>query len=194
MLDAGYNWRTAKISPDLDGFQKHVIKQVKSGFLWTGSLAYYIKDYYGIGLTFQQFGASYEVFGEMNGQTGVLKISDRITFIGPAFAIQAPLRNSDWIVDLSMSIGFMGYVSKIKFPNYNRTASGATFGSQTAIGLSYKFTPQWAIGLKLQTASGILTQYTEEINGHKTTVTFEPKNGESLAQFGISLGVRYYIK
>ena len=196
MLDAGYNWRTAKISGDLDDFQKHIAKQVMSGFLWNGSLAYYFKNYYGIGLSFQQFRASHEAFGENlnTGQTGVFKINDRITYIGPAYMMQVPLGKSNWLFDVSMSIGYIGYTSKQNFLNEKMKASGATVGFQTEAGISYKITPEWAIGCKLLTTSGTLFKFTVDNNGYKTTEKLDAKNGESLAQVGLSLGIRYYLK
>jgi len=195
MLDAGYNWRTAKISDDLDDFGKHLVKQIKSGFLWNGSLAYFFKNYYGIGFSFQQFRASHETFGEdlNTGQTGVLKISDRISYIGPAFMMQTPLGKSDWLFDLCFSIGYIGYVSNLNFVNLKRSVSGASVGFQSEVGLSYKITPEWAIGFKLLSTDGTLFQYTLDENGHKTTVKMDAKNCESLSQFGLSLGIRYYI-
>ena len=160
-------------------------------------MAYYFKNFYGIGLSFQQFRASHEAFGEdlSTGNTGVLKIADRITYIGPAFMMQTPLGKSDWLFDLCMGIGYIEYKSKLNFANEKRTVSGATIGFQSEVGISYKITPEWAIGCKLISTSGTLFQYTfVDANGHKTTEKLDAKNAESLTQFGISLGVRYYIK
>ena len=196
MLDAGYNWRTAKIYDDLDDFEKHLVKQVMSGFLWNSSLAYYFKNYFGVGLSFQQFSASHEEYAEdlNTGQTGVFKINDRITYVGPAYMMQVPLGKSNWLLDVCVSIGYIGYTSKQNFMNEKVIVSGATIGFQTEAGMSYKITPEWAIGCKLLTTSGTLFKFTVDNNGYKTTEKLDAKNGESLAQVGLSLGICYYLK
>jgi len=195
MLDAGYNWRNAKIDDDLNNFEKHIMKQVKSGFLWNGSMAYYFKNYFGVGLSFQQFRASHEAFATDlgTGNSGVFKINDRITYIGPAYMMQVPLGRSNLLLDVCMSIGYIEYTSKQNFANEKIKVSGATVGAQAEVGISYKITPQWAIGCKMLSTAGALFQYTVENNGHKTTEKLEDK-AESLMQIGISLGIRHYIK
>ena len=197
-LDAGYNWRTAKIDDKMPDFQKHVYKQIKSGFLWNGSLAYYFNNYYGIGFSFQQFITSTQQFAQdlNTGQTGVWKIKDRITYFGPAFMMQAPLGKSSWLWDMCLSIGYIGYMNKQNIINQKAKFSGASIGFQTEIGLSYKISQKWGIGCKLLSTTGTISQYTVvDNNGYKTTLKLDDDTGyESLAQFGISLGVRYYIK
>ena len=197
MLDAGYNWRTAKIYGDLSDFEKHLMKQVKSGFMWSGSASYYFKDYYGIGLYFSQFSASYQTLAQdlSTGRNGEFKIADRITYFGPAFTMQAPLAKSAWLFDIGFSIGYIEFKSKQSFLNEAVTISGNSVGFQTEAGLSYKISPEFAIGFKLRTADGTLFQLVTVDNyGQKTTQKLDSKKGESLAQFGLSLGIRYYIK
>lgn len=197
MLNAGYSWRTAKIYDDLSDFEKHLIKQVKSGFLWSGSASYYFKYYYGIGLCFSQFATSYQTFvQDLNtGRNGEFKIADRITYFGPAFTMQAPLGKSAWLFDIGFSAGYIEYKSKQNFLNETFTISGNSVGFQTEAGLSYKISPEFAIGFKIRTTDGTLFQLTTVDNyGQKTTEKLDSKNGESLTQFGLSLGIRYYIK
>ena len=194
MLDAGYNWRTAKIDPDADPFEKHLLEQVMSGFLWTASMAFQIKDYYGIGLTFQQFGASYEAFGTMNGKEGVYHTSDRITYIGPAFAMQTPLGKNAFL-NLSFGLGYLGHVKKEDFAGEKYKTSGSALGTQSKIGLSFKIAQDWAIGCEILSTGGTIFKYTMiDDFGNQTIQKFDPKKGNSLAQFGMTLGIRYYIK
>jgi len=194
-LDAGYNWRTAEIDPSLTPFQKHLVKQIMSGFLWSGSVSYYFKNFVGIGLSFHQFRTSHEEFAYNSdtGETGELKLTDAITYVGPACAFQLPIGKSNWLFDAFVSIGYIGYTSKANVMRDNSIVSGSSVGFQTKIGLSYKITPEWGIGLKLIPTNGTLFQYTIEENGYKTSVKFEENKGESLAQIGLTLGLRYYI-
>ena len=197
MLNAGYSWRTAKIYDDLSDFEKHLLKQVKSGFLWSGSASYYFNDYYGIGLCFSQFAASYQTLAQdlNTGRNGEFKIADRITYFGPSFAMQAPLGKSAWLFDIDFSIGYIEIKSKQSFLNETVTISGNSIGFQTEAGLSYKISPEFAIGFKIRTIDGTLFQLTTVDNyGQKTIEKLDPKNGESLKQFGLSLGICYYIK
>jgi len=198
MLDAGYNWRTAKISDDLNDFQKHLVKQIKSGFQWNGSWSYYFgkKKLCGVGLKFQQFLVSNETYGEDRdtGKTGVLRFADRITYIGPAYMMQLPLGKSNFLFDICGSIGYIGYKSKQSFVDEKVTVSGATVGVHSAVGLSYKITSKWAIGCKMSATNGALFEYTlTDMYGQKTTEKFGDNSAESLAQLSISFGIRHYI-
>ena len=197
-LNAGYNWRTAKIWDELDDFQKHILKQVKSGFQLNGTWAYYFKHrLHGVGIKFQQFMASYETYGTnmTTGQTGTYKISDRITFIGPAYMTQSPLGKTNWLYDMCASIGYIGYTDKQSFANEKSTVTGATVGIHVSGGLSCRITSQWGIGCNLHLTNGTLSNITvEDQYGGKTTYKLEAKEQESLSQFGVSLGIRYYFK
>jgi len=166
--------------------------------MYNGSFAYFFKKQflYGIGLNFHHFGASYETYAQnlTTGQSGVLKVNDRIMYFGPAFMMQGALRESKWIFDLSLGIGYLKYVNKYNFTDENIKLTGATVGFLSQIGLSYKITPEWAIGIKLITIDGALSEYTLNKNGQITNEKYEDNQREGLAQFGISLGIRYYIK
>jgi len=197
MLDAGYNWRIGKISNELDDFQKHLVRQNMSGFQWNGSAAYYFGNRIcGVGVKFHQFLSSYEMFGEIveTGQTGLLKISDRITYVGPAFMMQAPLGRSKMLVDGCAGFGYLGYQSKHFVINKDGSISGATLGAHMAAGFSYKFSSNWSIGAKFALTSGVIFEYTlTDHYGNKTVEKLEAGQGEGLAQFSISLGIRHYI-
>lgn len=195
MLDGGYNWRTAKMSSELSDYQRHLINQVKSGFLWSGSVSYYFSGFIGVGLNFQQYISTHEEYAQNTdtGETGELKLNDRITYIGPSCVFQLPLGKSNWIFDASAGFGYIGYKSKMNFSRDYLIVSGASLGTQLKVGLSYRITPELGIGFKLNAASGVLYQCNIEENGHKTTEKFEENQGEGLGQIGITLGIRYYI-
>ena len=197
MLDAGYNWRTAKIWSELDDFQKHVLKQVMSGFQWNGSLTYYFKKrMMGVGIKFQQFMASYEAYGSdmSTGQTGTYKISDRITFVGPAYMMQSPLGKTNFLFDMCASIGYIGLTDKQSFANEKSTVTGNSVGVHMSGGLSYRITPQLGIGCKLSLNNGTLFKFkVTDQYGNTSTEKLDSDKGESLSQFGVSFGIRYYI-
>ena len=120
-------------------------------------------------------------------------MNDRITYIGPSFAIQLPLGKSNWLFDASTGFGYIGYKSKQSFLRDNIIVSGANVGVQAKAGLSYRITPEWGIGFKLIATNGALFQYTVDENGYKKTEKFEDGQGEGLSQIGLTLGIRYYI-
>jgi len=197
MFDPGYSWRTAKLVDGLEDFMEHIAKQVMSGFMLDGAFAYYFNDIYGIGLCFNQFMASTEQFAQnqSTGKTGNYKVSSRITYIGPAFMMQTMLGKSAWLLDVSFGIGYIEYKNKHSFVDEKVTFSGASVGFHSEVGLSYKITSEWALGFKLHSTDGTLNQLTEiDYTSNKTTHKFESKKGESLSQFGLSLGIRYYFK
>jgi len=149
----------------------------------------------GIGLNFYQFSTSHGEFGEhmITKQKGTFRIADRITYIGPAFALQMAL-GENFLFNADFSIGYIEQYSKVTFLKQKETTSGSTVGFHTKVGLSYKLSPQIAIGFELLTTEGVIFEYTAtDINGQKTKIKLEENKGESLSQISISLGLRYYI-
>ena len=197
MLDAGYSWRTAKISDELQDFERHVAKQIKSGFIWNGSFAYYINKFIGVGICFNQYASSSEQFAHNinTGREGIYRISDRITYVGPTFAMQMMLGKSDWLFDFNAGFGYIGYKSRQSFIDEKVTVSGASLGLHYDVGLSYKIAPEWAVGLRMHLTNGMLSQANIiDKYGNKTTHKMDEGQYEGLAHIGLSLGLRYYIK
>ena len=197
-FDAGYGWRTAKLSDELNSYLKEFMKHLMSGFALDASFIYFCNDFYGVGLNYYQYGSSHKDYAQdLNTlQSGELKKTVRITYIAPVFPIRFPFGTSKnvFLLDINLSIGYIGYKSMESFVNYNAVHSGSSIGFRSDIGLSYKFSPEWAIGFKLTSATGTLSQMEVNENGKKTTTKFDVGKSESLEQAGITLGIRYYIK
>jgi hypothetical protein len=195
MFNAGHSWRTARMSKDLDDFQRHVISQIRAGFVWSGSVSYYFANSYGVGLILNQYMSSAQAFGTYitTGQVGELKFRDRITYFGPSFTVQTALGYSAWILDMNVGFGYIRYNRRENFINQNTTASGSSLGSHMDIGFSYRITPNISIGFKVHTASGSVHKMTV-IDEYGQRREEELDTAEGLAHIGISGGFRFYIR
>ncbi len=194
-LAGGYGWRTAELSPDLDGFLKEYYEKLASGFVCDASFNYYFNDMFGLGLLYSAYSTSNSEYAHdtKSGATGYLNANDLISFIGPVFSMRM-FYNTQWIFDMGLGIGYIGYTSKLTFPGMNTKITGSSVGSQANLGVEYKFSKDWGIYLNISSLSGVLNKLKFDNNGMKETKTFETGKGESLDQFRMLLGMRYHIK
>lgn len=188
-INGGYGWRTAKLVEGLDRLEKDYLKKLMSGPVRNASANYYFNDNYGIGLTYSVYAASNSLGSESSG----IQSNDLITYAGPAFLLRASA-NQKWIFNASLGIGYIGYSSTHKYSGENTKLTGSTIGFETAVGAEYKFSKNWGIGAIISTNSGILHSMTVNENGKKETVNLGLDERESLEQFRLAVGVRYYIK
>ncbi|MCL2650374.1 MAG: porin family protein [Candidatus Azobacteroides sp.] len=193
----GYGWRTARLNPDLEGFEKAYQKGLMSGWVYDASFNYYFNDNFGLGLLYSAYNASQNMYGQNldTGVEGELKTNDLINFIGPVFLMRLPLANEKWTFDLGLGIGYLGYTSKLNFPDMRGKMYGSTVGIYYDLGVEYKLEKNWALGLHVVSMGGTLMNWTVEENGYKETINVKrPEDGEGLQQIQLLLGLRYYIK
>ena len=189
-LNAGFGTRPEK-EPLNEDFPKDFSK-LKNGFVWDVSSDFIFSNDIGVRLTFYQFRSSYH--SPNTDQQGSFTIKDRITYVGPAFVIRIPFDQSPWDFDASVGFGYIEYREKQTFAIDNANFFGATISVQFSMGVEYKITPQWGIGINVQTIIGEITEFRHEKNGEKWTATFEAGEGEDIAQTGMGIGIRYYFK
>jgi outer membrane protein W len=175
--------------------EKEYNKGLMNGPVWNATFNYYFKDYYGLGLIYSVYSASQDKYGYLEdyGQ-GNLVTKDLITFIGPAFVLRYAF-NKNWISNISLGVGYLGYTSKQTFPSLSGKMTGATLGLSSTVGIDYKINQHWGIGLNCATTSGLLNSMTKDVNGYKTTIKPDrEEEKEGLGQMQLYLGIRYYIK
>jgi hypothetical protein len=189
----GYAWRTAKLAPNLDPITREYAKGLMDGFAWKMTFNYYFNDLFGIGLDYSAFRATNKALGQQDGNPGYLKTNDMITFIGPSFSTRSQL-NEKWMLNCSLSIGYIGYTSKETAFGTSEKISGASVGMQAGIDIQYKLTPDWGIVFNCNAISGVLSEYTHEWNGYKETIKLDDNSKEGLQHINLLVGVRYYIK
>jgi hypothetical protein len=196
-LDAGYGWRTAKIDPNEEPFQRNILENIASGFVWDASASYIFKNGYGIRLSYAQYLASYSVSAVRNEtyQSGTFSIKDNISYVGPAFAMFTHFgQDKDWFLTYYMGLGYMTYSSNATFLNDKSVTTGETLGVQLGFGIEHKIYPELGIGLNMELLGGVLSSWEVNDNGDRKTYQTEENKGEGLGQFRIAVGLRYYIK
>ncbi len=195
-IGGGYGWRTAKMNPDFNDFQRSYYKKLASGPVWDASFSYYFNDIYGLGLIYSAYSASNSEYAVENnsyggGKEGYLDTKDLISYVGPVFSMRVS-SDPEWLFYLSISIGYIEYNSKITFPSLNLKAFGSSVGFQTNLGAEYKLSNDWGICMNLSSLSGILDKMNYEKNGVKSSKTLEKSEG--LQHLRLLMGLRYHIK
>lgn len=197
--DIGYGWRTAKIYDAGNPDMKNYLKKLKSGMIWNISGNYFFNDTFGAGIQYYTYSASASQFGTLSDSnqetiaSGSMDMDDMITFIGPLFSVRGSA-NQKWIFGASVSIGYLGYSSKMKIGSYGEKLTGSSAGVMTNLSAEYKFAKNWGVGANIHSCAGVLTQIDIDKNGNKSTVKFDRDNYEGLGNITLSLGVRWYLK
>ena len=198
--NAGYGWRTAKLSSNVQGDIRDFEKKLMSGISWDGSFHYYFNDTYGLGLLYSSFLASNSEYGSLDGVQGTLSIKRAITFVGPAFAIRGATSDKKWFLNFNIGIGYLGYNTnetfKGEYTNSNKhfKGNGSTVGVLINWGGEYKFNKNWGIGVDLTSVAGILNELNVIEDGYRSTYVFEDGQEEGIGQFRLTTGLRYYFK
>ncbi len=195
-VDAGYSWRTAKIREDISSYAISFYKKMDAGFTWDVSGAYFFADQHGLQFSFQNYRASHHELATdtETGISGMLEISDCINYIGAAYVFRGATRNTKWLFDVSIGLGYIGYISNMGFAGEHTKATGANVGLQTSFGVEYMISPVIGIGMNLKATSGTLSQLTYEENGVKRTEKFKDEEREGLGLINALAGIRIHIK
>jgi len=197
-VKAGYGYRTAKISDELDEFQRYFLEKRKSGLSVGASYQYFFNDYNGIGLMYSGFisnddvPATYQTGNET--LSGILTASDRINFIAPMYVVRLTSKDK-LLINMAVAMGYVGYSARENFStNYYYTAQGSTFGLYFGAEMEYKFSKNFAALLHFGTTSATLSKISIDDNGNKQLIELDSENLEGIGTGNFSLGFRYHFK
>ncbi|MEA4936012.1 MAG: hypothetical protein VB102_05135 [Paludibacter sp.] len=139
----GYGFRTAKISEDLDEFQRYFLEKRKSGLSFGASYQYFFNDWNGIGLMYSGYfthvavPAAYET--DNGTVTGILTARDEIKFIAPMYVYRLT-PSEKLFINMAVAMGYVSYIAKENFSaDYYYTAQGGTLGLNYGAEMEYKF-------------------------------------------------------
>lgn len=193
----GYGFRTAKISDEVDEFQRYVLGKRKSGVSFETSYHYYFNDWSGIGLMYSGYfsnvtiPASYQTDNETI--SGILTTRDRINFIAPKYIIRI-IPADNFFVNMSIAMGYVSYSAKENFStDYYYNAKGGTFGYYYGAEMEYKFSMNLAALFSIGTLSASLNEFSVDDNGNKQMVQLEQGVREGIGVGNFSLGMRYHF-
>ena len=110
--NVGKAWRTAKKYPSPDPVTRELINQIASGWSWSLVVnSYFANNRIGIGLATYNYmakGSAYDTYSPY----GARHSDDRITFVGPTFALRSINSSNRWHFTSALGIGYIVYVSK----------------------------------------------------------------------------------
>jgi len=187
----GLSWRIARLSPDLNGYERKYLKDLKSGKGFDASAAYYFNDLIGVGIKYNLFLSYASVMAySSTGLSGTLSDDMSIFFIGPKFCSRYASRTKMNTFIMDLAAGYMGYKDIGRFGSDMATLTGKTIGFAYDIGYDVGVSPHLAIGINLCYAIGILTSYDISAHGVTTHTTLDSQHYEGLNHFDIGFGLR----
>jgi len=198
-IDAGWQYRTAKLADGMDAALQGHYKKMKSGFHYDLQAAYFFVESMGIEAIFsQQFFGNNAGYGSLTNNEGNLigsgEFSEKMSFnyVGAnyLFRLFDSKKKNNWL--FSAGFGYMGYNDRLFFDNVERLKiTAGTLGSYMAIGYDIGISENFGIGFKLSLLGGTFSNYKQTRNGITTNETMPEKTFEGLGTAKLSVGLRF---
>ena len=156
-FSSGYAYRFGKIYesdyPDFDRFSEGI----RSGFHLDGELQHLFHKDLGVGIIVnhvrQSASAENIILPNNFFPVKFYKESHAITFLGPEIFLHEETRN--WLLTFSVGIGATFIHAKMTANNTDAIGTSVNWGVNSGLGLQYKFSYDFAAGLKLSVTGGI---------------------------------------
>ena len=181
---AGYAYRTAKVSDQLNDEYQDYIKKLKSGFIVGGDIHHYISESLGFGLKYTLNKHKKDEGGDFN---------DNITmhYIAASFLNRFILANQDNYLLLGANLGYQSYKDKTVVLGYDVTVAGhrAGFGLDAKFG--HKISPGAAILFGLSFTGATLTRIKAGSGSQKQTIKLPKDQNESLTRLELTPGLEF---
>lgn len=195
-VNGGYSYHTAKVGNSVPSDFKDYIKKLKSGYIVSGDLTYYISEPLGLGVKYalsKYTNSLNNIYLEdMNGNRTYGKMQDEISisFIGPSVSSRFLNHDKSNAFIMSLSLGYMGYTNnKVVIDKYKIT--GSTMGMALDLGYDIGLNENLSLGFQISLLSGNLFEYDMDDGLTKQTIELEKGEYESLNRIDISVGLRF---
>ncbi len=194
-VNGGYSYILARLSSDIPKDFESYYKGLKSGYHYSGDIAYYFTEQLGIGFKYLMFRSSGEIVNVYatlpDGTVQYGKLSDDVStsFVGPLFSTRFLDKNKRNSFIMAVGLGYMGYtddavaISSLLF-------KGSTIGLCWDIGYDIGITDNFAIGFQISCLDATLMQYDLTKGGITETIKLDQKNYEGLSRLDLSIGLR----
>ncbi|MGB3142632.1 MAG: outer membrane beta-barrel protein [Maribacter sp.] len=194
-LNAGFAYRTAPLSDEIQDDFRQYAQNLKSGVCFGLDLNYNIKPQWGIGAKYLQFHSvntlnfnGVNPDGSARREKGTDKVN--IRFMGPTYFARMPLANNRHILSGTLGLGYMSYSLKSEFRADYQKLSGGTFGTTFELGYDYQLNKTLSIGAQLGGATGVLNKVTFDDGSNTEEITLEGDNRENLSFLHIGGGLK----
>ncbi len=187
---AGYAYRLGKVYESGYSDIDQLSEDIRSGLNLDCELQYFFHKTYGLGLIVNYVRQSVSgknitipyIFYPIN----LYKESQGITFVGPAFIFHNETEN--WLCTLSAGVGPIFLYDKMQVNDIKLIGTSVNCGIHTNIGLQYKFSYDFAAGLKFSITGGYANSINIEGEQYDFSVPF------SLANIMLSANCSFRLK
>ena len=195
-FNGGWSYETADIADNVPADFKNYVKELKSGYHFSGDATYFFSEQIGLGLKYVMFKTSNHIDNiyviPVNGAPKYGKMSDDISvsFIGPSLSTRLLSENKLNSFVMNLALGYMGYTDdQVVIDKYKVT--GSTFGLAYDFGYDVGISKNVAVGIQISYVTGTLFEYKIDDGTSSKTVKLEKDQYESLSRFDISIGLRF---
>ncbi len=183
----GYGYKLGTVLESGDTKSDKMSKDLKSGYDLDGEIQFFFNERHGIALNVSSMCSSAQtnhMYIDGYGTASTYKETQRVTFVGPAFACRYD--EKDWLFTGSVGLGALFYNVKMEPDEYSLTGSQTSFGMNLGIGAEYKISKHIGIGLKI----GYILGSVNSINIESQKVDFDEPMSLSSFMIGGYLSFR----
>ena len=193
--DAGYSYRTARVSDNISTDFADYIKKLRNGWTVGGDAAYYFSESFGIGVKgnyahFSNSMSNVVVFTTTDTLTGTMADKIGLTYIAPELMMRFFNKKKTNAFIMNFGIGYLRYFDKATLIS-DFTITGGTVGLSYDLGYDILLTKSLALGLQASIMLGTLSSV--EVDDGTTTQTLDlgQDNKESLTRINLTIGLRF---
>lgn len=194
---AGFGFRTAKVSPNLESQEYEDEKSMLTGISFFIAPRYQLNDTYSIGINYRQFSASknnsdYSIVG-----ANIYANQKRnIYYIGPSLHYHYIQEHAE--LNGFMSVGYIGFVGDIDIFLEGKhfrttTLTGANLGIEIGLEYLWRIAPNLYAGASFGYTMGALSKIKEKTGSDAKTIKLEDDEREGLQFLNINPVIRWYL-
>lgn len=195
-INSGYSHHTAKVASNVPADFKSYVKDLMSGYHFSGDLEYFFSEPVGVGLKYTVFKSSNKIneiyIDDNNGNRVYGNLSDDLTisFFGPTVLTRLLNHDKSNAFIFGLSLGYLEYSNeKVAVDAYKIT--GSTFGTDLNIGYEIGLSENFSLGFQVTSLIGLLTEYDISDGRITQTISLEKEEYESLNRIDFSVGIRF---
>ena len=199
--EAGFGFRTAKVSTSLQGQEYEDEKSMLTGVSFFIAPRYQLNDSYSVGVTYRQFRASkssnYLTSINENGTVTVDANQKRnIYYIGPSLHYHDIQDSAE--LNMFVSMGYIRYAAGVEIELNNAVYSttkltGASIGLEIGVEYLWRIAPNFYAGASLGYTAGALSKIKEKTGSETQTIKLNDDEREGLQFLNLSPVFRLYL-
>lgn len=177
-VQAGWSHRTAKSHPELSALERKHYEGLRSGIHVGSNATYYFSEYIGVGLQYP--------FSKYSSTTGTIQDNIFMNYIGPAVHGRYVFAKQKFQFTYGLSLGYFHYKSDT-YLDQPLTITGSTVGIVTNLGVHFRFTDRFMLGIEPSLITGTLSNVDVSDGRNTVPIELEKDQHENISHFIIPL-------